>query len=112
VTEFSEEAKKLAPHSNGYLYWINGGCHVTWTHPNDWKFEDPDGINYIKTFAGMKKPGVLFEGWDILRAIEQADSLDQLHEAFQWRISLEDEIDRDEFLENPGANTNKDAKGG
>lgn len=80
MSEFSEEAKNLAPHSNGYLYWINGGCHVTWTHPNDWKFENPDGINYIKTFAGMKKPGVLFEGWDILRAIENADSLDQLYE--------------------------------
>ena len=99
--ETPKEIKKLAPHSNGYLYWRNGGCRVTWTHPNDWEFENPDGINYIKTFAGMKRPGVLFEGIDIIRAIENADNLEQLKEAFMWRINLEDKIDREEYLENP-----------
>jgi hypothetical protein len=96
--ELSKNIKKLAPHSEGYQYWVNGYQRLTIIHPNDWDFENPEGINYMRTYSGMTRPGVLFEGWNILRAIENADSLDELHKAISYEINRVDKIDREEFL--------------
>jgi hypothetical protein len=83
----------------GYQYWVNGISVLSYTHPNDWKFEKPDGINYINTYAGMKIPGVLFEGGNILRMLEEADSLEEAYEAVQKTINKVNEINDDLLVE-------------
>lgn len=76
----------------GYQFWVNGLARLSYTHPNDWEFENPDGINYINTFHGRKKPGVLFEGRNVLRLLEEADSLEEARESIRREINDVDKI--------------------
>lgn len=83
----------------GYQFWVNGVARLAFTHPNGWEFENPDGINYINTYSGRKRPGVLFEGWNILRLLEETKDLEEAKESIRKEIKDVEKINEELLVE-------------